>query len=170
MNSLDTAAGRCISNMQARPVRSYYGPKGADPNAAAAAAYAKDLVGPTTKQMADVASQISDIAADLSGLGKGTSITTGIALGAAAGDAMIASRANDGSKAANVQTLTPFVPANEGQPGVYVPPNGRPAMTPTWGTVAPVGMSKTKLGALEAAGARAAAPHFGGLCTPGAPG
>src|SRR5208283_4802896 len=74
----------------------------------------------------------------------------GIALGTAAADAMIASRANDGSRAANLQTLTPYVPANEGQPGVYVPPTGRPAMTPTWGTVAPFGMSSTTLSTLVA--------------------
>ncbi len=64
---------------------------------------------------------------------------------------MIASRANDGAAAANLQTLTPYVPANEGQPGVYVPPSGRPAMTPTWGTVAPFGISSATLQGLEAA-------------------
>jgi hypothetical protein len=144
-------SGSLYQQYEGQTGASYYGPKGADPDPAAASAYAKDLVGPSTKQMAVVALQISDIAADLSGLGNGTTITTGIALGAAAGAAMIASRANDGSKAANVQSLTPFFPANEGQPGVYVPPTGRPAMTPTWGTVAPVGISKTTLDALEAA-------------------
>lgn len=127
----------------------YYGPHGPDPNPAAAAAYAKQPVGPSAKQMTDVGLQISGIVADLTDLGSGSSITAGIALGTAAGDAMIASRANDGSKAAMLQTLTPYVPANEGQPGVYVPPTGRPAMTPTWGTVAPFGMSTKTLNALE---------------------
>jgi hypothetical protein len=129
---------------------SYYGPHGADPNPAAASAYAKDLVGPTKAQMADVALQIKNLTTDLTNLGGGSAITAGIALGTATGDAMIASRTNDGSKAANLQTLTPFVPPNEGQPGVYVPPTGRPAMTPTWGTVAPFGLSTKEVNGLAA--------------------
>jgi hypothetical protein len=129
---------------------SYYGPKGPDPDPAAAAAYANDLVGPSVKQMSDVAVQISDIVTDLTDLGSGSSITAGIALGTATGDAMITSRANDGSKSAILQTLTPYMPPNEGQPGVYVPPSGRPAMTPTWGTVAPFGINTKTLNALEA--------------------
>ena len=129
---------------------SYYGPHGADPNPAAAPAYAKDPVGPTIAQMADLTLQIKDLTTDLTDLGGGSAITGGIALGTAAGDAMIASRANDGSKAANLQTLTPYVPPNEGQPGVYVPPTGRPAMTPTWGTVAPFGVGAKTVNALEA--------------------
>jgi hypothetical protein len=127
---------------------SYYGPHGPNPNPGAAAAYAKALIGPTIRQMADVALQISDIQTDLTDLGTGSAATIGTALGTAAGDAMIASRANDGAAAAALQTLTPFVPANEGQPGVYVPPAGRPAMMPTWGTVTPFGISSTTLSAL----------------------
>jgi hypothetical protein len=130
---------------------SYYGPHGPAPNPAAAAAYAKDLIGPSKTQMADVALQISDIASDLTDLGSSSAVLAGTALGSKAGTAMIASRANDGSKAANIQTLTPYVPANEGQPGVYVPPNGRPAMTPTWGTVAPFGLGSRAVGTLEKA-------------------
>jgi hypothetical protein len=60
-----------------------------------------------------------------------SSITAGISLGTTAGQAMLAARADDGAYAANLQTLTPYVPPNEGNEGVYVPPSGRPAMTPT---------------------------------------
>ena len=117
--------------------------------------------------MAIVASDISGISAELTGLGGGPTVATGTALGTAAGDAMIASRANDGSTAANLQTLTPYVPANEGQPGVYVPPAGRPAMTPTWGTVAPFGMSSGDAPGAGSDGSPAAAAHLAGLCAAG---
>jgi len=150
MNSL-YGSGSLYQQYAGQTGASYYGPGGPDPDPAAAAAYATDLIGPSTKQMTDVALQISDISNELTGLGNGSAITSGTALGGAAGDAMIAARANDGSAAANLQTLTPYVPANEGQPGVYVPPAGRPAMTPTWGTVAPFGMSSSRLAALAAA-------------------
>jgi len=113
--------------------------------------YANDLVGPSVAQMGIVATDIAGITTELTDLSGGSTITTGIALGTDAGDAMIASRANDGAAAANLQTLTPYVPANEGQPGVYVPPSARPAMTPTWGTVAPFGISSATLQGLEAA-------------------
>lgn len=46
--------------------------------------------------------------------------------------------------------MTPYVPPNEGNAGVYVPPSNRPAMTPTWGTVQPIGISSTTLAVLEA--------------------
>lgn len=128
----------------------YYGSSGPDPNAAAASAYASDLVGPSTAQMAIVASDISGLASELSGLGTSTAVTTGTSLGAAAGNAMVAARANDGATQAALQTLTPYVPANEGQAGVYVPPAGRPAMTPTWGSVQPFGITTTALNAAKA--------------------
>jgi hypothetical protein len=114
-------------------------------------AYANALIGPTVVQMNNVAAQIGIIKAELAALGSGSSITAGISLGTAAGQAMLAARANDGANAASLRTLTPFVPPNEGNPGVYVPPTGRPAMTPTWGTVQPFGMTSAKLAALEAA-------------------
>ena len=60
---------------------------------------------------------------------------------------MLAVAANDGGYAASLQTLTPYVPPNEGNPGVYVPPSNRPAMTPTWGTVQPIGISSVTLAA-----------------------
>ena len=63
---------------------------------------------------------------------------------------MLAVAANDGGYAASLQTLTPYVPPNEGNAGVYVPPSNRPAMTPTWGTVQPIGISSVTLAALEA--------------------
>jgi hypothetical protein len=113
--------------------------------------YAKALVGPTLAQINNVAAQIGIINAELVALGSGSPITTGISLGTAAGQAMLAARANDGAYAANLQTLTPYLPPNEGNAGVYVPPSRRPAMTPTWGTVQPMDMTSDTLAALEAA-------------------
>jgi hypothetical protein len=112
--------------------------------------YANALVGPTVAQMSQVAAQISIIRAELAALGTGPSVTAGISLGTAAGNAMLAVAANDGGYAASLQTLTLYVPPNEGNPGVYVPPSNRPAMTPTWGTVQPIGISRVTLAALEA--------------------
>jgi hypothetical protein len=113
--------------------------------------YANALVGPTVAQMNNVAAQIGIINAELAALGYGSPITTGISLGTAAGQAMLAARANDGAYAANLQTLTPYLPPNEGNAGVYVPPSRRPAMTPTWGTVQPMDITSDTLAALEAA-------------------
>jgi hypothetical protein len=112
--------------------------------------YANALVGPTVAQINDVAGQISMIRAELAALGTSPSVTAGISLGTAAGNAMLAASANDGGYAASLQTLTPYVPANVGNPGVYVPPSNRPAMTPIWGTVQPIGISSVTLAALEA--------------------
>jgi hypothetical protein len=63
---------------------------------------------------------------------------------------MLAVAANDGGYAASLQTLTPFTLANAGQAGVYVPPSNRPAMTPTWGSVRPIGIRKWELTIVEA--------------------
>ena len=115
-----------------------------------ASPYRNTLVGPSVTQMNDVATQISGLVTDLANLGSNSSVAAGTILSTEAGIAMIAARANDGATAANLQTLTPFFPPNNGQPGVYVPPTNRPAMTPTWGTVAPFGMSAATLSALAA--------------------
>jgi hypothetical protein len=112
--------------------------------------YANALVGPTVAQMSQVAAQISIIQAELGALGTGPSVKAGISLGTAAGNAILAVAANDGGYAASLQTLTPYVSPNEGNPGVYVPPSNRPAMNPTWGTVQPIGISKVTLAGLEA--------------------
>src|SRR5271155_4883758 len=112
--------------------------------------YAGALVGPTVAQLKDVAAQINMINAELAALGTSSSVTAGISLGTAAGNAMLAVAANDGGYAASLQTLTPYVPPNKGAAGVYVPPGNRPAMTPTWGTVLPIGISSATLVALEA--------------------
>jgi hypothetical protein len=112
--------------------------------------YKNASVGPTAAQMNDVNAQIGRINAELVALGTTASVTAGISLGTAAGNAMLAVSANDGGEAASLQTLTPFVPTNQGTAGVYVPPSNRPAMTPTWGTVAPIGISSVNLAALEA--------------------
>src|SRR6266481_3952667 len=97
-----------------------------------------------------VAAQISIVHAKLAALGTGPSVRAGISLGTAAGNAMLAVAANDGGYAASLQTLTPYVPPNEGNPGVYVPPSNRPAMTPTWGSVQPIGISSVTLAGLKA--------------------
>ena len=112
--------------------------------------YKNVLVGPTVTQMNDVATQISNISFELTALGTSPSVTAGISLGTAAGTAMLAATANDGGYTASLQTMTPYVPPNEGNAGVYVPPSNRPAMMPTWGTVQPIGISSTTLAALEA--------------------
>jgi hypothetical protein len=122
--------------------------------------YAGALVGPTVAQMSAVARQISTINAELTALGPSSS---SISLGMAAGNAMLAVAANDGGYAASLQTLTPFSPPNAGNPGVYVSPSNRPAMTPTWGTVQPIGISSVTLEALENAIPIAAAATPQGL-------
>ena len=109
--------------------------------------YARALVGPTVTQMNEVAAQISNINAELEALSPGPS---SVSLGTAVGNAMLAVAANDGGYAASLQTLNPFTPLNEGNPGIYVPPSNRPAMTPTWGTVQPIGISSVTLAALDA--------------------
>ncbi len=77
----------------------------------------------------------------LAALGSGAAVTTGLNLGVAAGNAIIAKRADDGAIAAIINGLTPQAPPGSGTvPGVYVPPSasgGRPEMYPTWGTVTP---------------------------------
>jgi hypothetical protein len=112
--------------------------------------YQNALVGPTVAQMNGVAAQVSIINAELAALGTSTAVTVGVSLGSAAGNAMLAVAASDGGYAASLQTLTPYVPPNAGKAGVYVPPSNRPAMTPTWGTVQPIGISGANLTALEA--------------------
>ena len=112
-------------------------------------AYSNDLVGPTAAQMNQVAAQIGVINAELTALGNSSSVQAGISLGTNVGNAMLSVSANDGGKAASQQTLTPYVPPNQGNAGVYVPPANRPAMTPTWGTVHPMGISRHDLEQLE---------------------
>ena len=79
----------------------------------------------------------------------GAGVAGGKALGTAAGNAAIATNNASGSKTAMVATLTPYVPPNAGQPGVYVPPGGRPALQPTWGSVGPLGMTTPTITAVE---------------------
>jgi hypothetical protein len=85
----------------------------------------------------------------LAALGSGTAVNNGLALGTAAGNAMIAARTHDGSAAAIVKGLQRFIPDGSGTvPGVYIPPDlvdlkNRPAMFPTWGTVTPFTMTSS---------------------------
>jgi hypothetical protein len=80
----------------------------------------------------------------LAALGSGTAVKKGLALGTAAGNEMIAARTHDGSAAAIVKGLKKFTPLGSGKiPGVYVPPDNRPAMFPTWGAVKPFTMTSS---------------------------
>jgi hypothetical protein len=110
--------------------------------------YATDLVGPTAIQMTQVVADVSSIKNELNSI-SGSGVASGKALGTAAGNAAIATNNASGSKTAMVATLTPFVPPNAGQPGVYVPPAGRPALQPTWGSVGPLGMTTPTITAVE---------------------
>jgi hypothetical protein len=104
--------------------------------------YAEVLVGPTTVQMAEVARQIDLIRAELTALNPNSA---SLSLGTAVGKAMLLHAKRDGGYAASLQTLTPFTLPNAGNPGVYVPPSNRPAMTPTWGKVVPLGIDREAL-------------------------
>jgi hypothetical protein len=92
----------------------------------------------------------------LTALGGGAAVTAGVNLGIAAGNAVTAARAADGSSTAILMGLTPqYAPGSGTVPGVYVPPSatgGRPAMFPQWGSVAPFGVT-----AAQGAAARNAA-------------
>jgi hypothetical protein len=78
------------------------------------------------------------------------SVASGLALGAAAGQAMIAKRATDGSAQAITAGLQTYTPPGSGTvPGVYVPPATRPAMFPTWGTVTPFGLTTGTVRSIE---------------------
>lgn len=89
----------------------------------------------------------------LAGLGGGSAVTAGVALGQTAAAAMIAKRAGDGSAPAIVNGLTPQAPPGSGTvPGVYIPPSasgGRPEMFPQWGSVTPFGTPGSTLAGYE---------------------
>ena len=115
----------------------------------ASSPYAGTAVGPSISQMAIVASDISSLMAELSALGSAAAVTNGSSLGTAAGNAMVIARAADGSVAANLSSLTPYVPVGSGTvAGVYVPPTARPALDPAGGTVLPFGLTSATLSAL----------------------
>jgi hypothetical protein len=134
--------------------------------------YAGALVGPTAAQMTEVARQISIIHAELmaltpssTSLSLGTDAGNAMLLGTVAGDVILAVAADDGGDTARLQTLIPFTPANAGQAGVYVPPSNRPAMMPTWGSVLPIGISRTQLTTIEETIAVADAATAAGLAS-----
>jgi hypothetical protein len=111
--------------------------------------YAGDLVGPTVNQMAAVVAGVASIQNQLNAIPQDASVTSGKALGNATANAAIAKNNVSGAQAGMLATLTPFVPPNEGQPGVYVPPGGRPALQPTWGGVTPNGLNNAQITAVE---------------------
>lgn len=107
---------------------------------AANPAYANDQIGPTTAQIAAIDADVTSIQNELTALGNGSAVTTGITLGTAAGNATIAVNDASGSQAAMLETVqTPYTPPDAGAAGEYVPPSGRPAMESTWGGVTPQG-------------------------------
>ena len=140
MKSLYLGAGSPYQQYKGVTGTAFYG---------AASPYAATLIGPSLAQMDRVAAQIGDLSAELTALGGGAAVVAGAAIGTAAGQATIAARANDNAYAASVGTLTPYVSPGAGQPGAYVTPATRPAMTPTWGAVRPFGVPG--LAGLEAA-------------------
>ena len=82
--------------------------------------------------------------AGLASLQPGAGTTLGLSIGAAAGNTMVALRANDGATAAIQNGLNTFIPPGSGSaPGVYIPPADRPAMFPTWGNVTPFTMTSS---------------------------
>jgi hypothetical protein len=115
--------------------------------------YALDAIGPSATQMAAVQSDVTSVVNELNDLPRNPTVPAGIALGTEAGAAMLNATANDGTggpKGAILDTITnPYTPESAA-PGVYQPLATRPAMTPTWGTVTPMGMTSTTLADLEA--------------------
>jgi len=115
--------------------------------------YAFDAIGPSATQMAAVQADVTSIVNELTALPSVPAVSAGIALGTAAGNAMLNASAKDGAggpEGAILDTITnPYTPESHA-PGVYQPPAVRPAMMPTWGTVAPIGMTTTTLAAIAA--------------------
>ena len=89
----------------------------------------------------------------LTTLGSGAAVTTGLALGQAAANAVIANRATDHSLAAIQNGLFTQAPPGSGTvPGVYIPPTARPEMLPIWGgTVTPFALGSPAFDSLVAA-------------------
>jgi hypothetical protein len=144
MNNLYVTPGTSLyQQYQGVTGSSYYG---------ASSPYAGTLVGPSTTQMAQVALDVSGIQTELNSLNATLSApiqSASATLGTAAGNAAITANNASGSQAAMLATLTPYVPPNAGQPGVYVPPASRPALQPTSGTVVPMGMTSAQITAVE---------------------
>jgi hypothetical protein len=116
-------------------------------------AYSSGLVGPTTNQMAAVASDVTTLQNELNTINAGldgTTASVSASLGNTTAAAAIAVNNASGSQAAMLATLTPYANPNSGA-GAYVPPSGRPALQPTWGGVAPTGISSAQLNTIVAA-------------------
>jgi hypothetical protein len=155
------AAITVMDNLYVNPGTSLYqqyqGVKGASyfPSSVLSAhpMYATASIGPSVAQMTAVTADVASLATELTSFGRGSAIANGIALGTATGTAMLNATADDGTggpKGAILDTITnPYTPASNA-PGVYQPPATRPAMTPTWGSVTPMGMTSPALAALQA--------------------
>lgn len=118
--------------------------------------YAGLSIGPSTTQMSAVESDVAALQTELNAINAGDSgsmVTASTNLGTAAGNAAIALNDASGSQAAMLATIqTPYTenPTYAGQAGEYVPPSGRPALQPTWGSVAPVGLSNSQVASAAA--------------------
>lgn len=106
-------------------------PKGASPDAAAAAAahFALVQLYPAQQATLDAA-----YAASLSSIPDGSAKTDGIAVGEAVATQILAQRVNDGADAA---VNAPYTPGNQAGNWIPTPPAFRPALDPGWGKVRP---------------------------------
>ena len=97
---------------------------------------------------------VPDLSGCASPAGALAAVCGGIALGATAGNAVLAKQAGDGSQTAILNGLNAYMPPGSGTvPGVYIPPNvtgGRVAMFPEWGSVTPMALSAATLQSLVA--------------------
>ena len=126
--------------------------------------YAGTSIGPTNIQYAAVLQDIQNIQTQLNSLANSTQVTNGTTVGAAAGNAMIAGRANDKGAQAMTSTLNYVAPVGPQAPGVYIPPTSRPALEPTnapgtgAAAVTPFIISAATVSALTAANAPGPSP------------
>lgn len=95
-----------------------------------------------TTQLNNVLTELTNVANSANASASGTG-TTGQNLGTAAGNAMIAGRANDNGQAAMLSTITNNPYQGVTSPGVYATPSTRPALEPAAGNVTPFVISPT---------------------------
>lgn len=125
------------------------------------AAYPKVAVGPTNAQMGAVGADIAGLQTELNAALATVNANAGSlaasnssSLGNAVATSIIAANVASGAPTAMTATLAannaPYVPPDQGQPGVYVPPGTRPALGTADGSILPVAMSSPQLSAVEA--------------------
>jgi hypothetical protein len=132
-------------NLITRDYRTYLGggakPCGGSPEAAAIAAAHRALVGLFSAQMtqAQMTQLNASRAASLAARGL-SEADPGIELGEAVAAAVLSLRANDGS----AQSQFPYIPADAGAPGVWVPVGTAQPVVPGWGKVTPWVIEKVR--------------------------